>query len=93
MNDLNYHHKPVFRHKFNLLEPEILMCKTICALIVPGALFWAIEWNKAAIVFFGLSGLLFATLMVMVLIEAYQDGELGEFFISLDEDNEETYGI
>ena len=26
-------------------------------------------------------------------IEAYQDGELGEFFISLDEDNEETYGI
>ena len=93
MNDLNYHHKPVYRHKLNLLEPGIIMCKIICALIVPGALFWAIEWNKAAIVLFALAGLIFATLMVLVLVEAYQDNKLNEFFISLDEDSEENYGI
>ena len=91
MNDLKLNHKKVYRHKLNLLEPGIIMSKVILALTAAGVVFWALECNKIAIVLLALAGITFAILMVLVVIEAYQDERLNEFFICTNDDTEEIY--
>ena len=85
MNNTNSHHDRIFRHKYDLWNPGIIMIKMLVSLAVPGAVFWAVEWNKLAILFFVMAGLILIALMGLALLAAYQDGRLDDFLICTDD--------
>lgn len=74
--NLSYDHR--YRYKLNMLEPGLMMMKIIGALFVAGIVFWVIKWRRFSLVFWSLSGMIFAALLILVAIEAHQDHGLNE---------------
>lgn len=89
MNDSYNRNSKSHRHKVDLLTPEKILAKVMGILVAVGVTFWAFEWNMSAIVLLSLAGIIFAALMVMAVIDAYQDDRLGEFFIGIEDEVEE----
>ena len=85
MNNINSHHDRIFRRKYDLWNQGIIMIKMLVALTVPGAVFWAVEWNRLAILFFVIAGLIFLALMGLAIVDAYRDGRLDDFLICTDD--------
>ncbi len=75
-----------YKYKLNMLEPGLIMMKIIGALFVFGIVFWVAKWHWLSIFFWVLSGIIFATLIVLVAIEAHQDNVLND--IAMRENNE-----
>ena len=75
-----------YKYKLNMLEPGLIMMKIIGALFVSGIVFWAVKWHWLSIIFWSLSGIIFAVLLILVAIEAHQDNVLND--IAMRENNE-----
>ncbi|WP_104805292.1 hypothetical protein [Blautia marasmi] len=75
-----------YKYKLNMLEPGLIMMKIIGALFVFGIIFWVAKWHWLSIIFWFLSGIMFAVLLILVAIEAHQDNVLND--IAMRENNE-----
>ena len=67
-----------FKHKLNMLEPGIAMCRLICALVALGIAFLLMPIKITAYIAFGLAGLTLLVLLLLLIIEAHQDNVLNE---------------
>ena len=67
-----------YKYKLNMLEPGLLMMKIVGALFISGIVFWAAKWHWLSIIFWSLSGIIFAALLILVAIEAHQDKVLND---------------
>lgn len=67
-----------FKHKLNMLEPGIAMCRLICALVALGIAFLLMPIKIIAYIAFGLAGLTLLVLLLLLIIEAHQDKVLNE---------------
>lgn len=67
-----------FKHKLNMLEPGIAMCRLICALVALGIAFLLMPIKIIAYIAFGLAGLTLLVLFLLLIIEAHQDNVLNE---------------
>ena len=57
-------------------------------------MFWAFEWNMLSLIVLAVAGGVFLLLMVLLIIEAYQDNCLDQLFIVREEEDiEEDYGF
>ncbi len=65
-----------FKHKLNMLEPGIAMCRLICALVALGIAFLLMPIK--IIIAFGLAGLTLLVLLLLLIIEAHHDNVLNE---------------
>lgn len=75
-----------YKYKLNMLEPGLIMMKIIGALFVFGIVFWVAKWHRLSIIFWVLSGIIFAALLILVAIEAHQDKVLND--IAMRENDE-----
>ena len=67
-----------FKHKLNMLEPGIAMCRLICALVALGIAFLLMPIKIIAYIAFGLAGLTLLVLLLLLIIEAHHDNVLNE---------------
>ena len=67
-----------FKHKLNMLEPGIAMCRLICALVALGIAFLLMPIKIIAYIAFGLAGLTLLVLLLLLIIEVHQDKVLNE---------------
>lgn len=77
-----------YRYKLNMLEPGIIMMKVIGALFAIGIVFWVAKWHCLSIIFWFLSGIVFAVLLILVAIEAHQDNVLNDIAMRENEELE-----
>ncbi|MBO7451162.1 MAG: hypothetical protein J6U54_12435 [Clostridiales bacterium] len=94
MNNTEINNKKVSKYKLNMLEPGVIMIKIIGILAAVSLLFWAFEWNMLSLIVLAVAGGVFLLLMVLLIIEAYQDNCLDQLFIVREEEDiEEDYGF
>ena len=94
MNNTEIKNKKVSKYKLNMLEPGVIMIKLIGILAAVSLLFWAFEWNTLSLIVLAVAGGVFLLLMVLLIIEAYQDNCLDQLFIVREEEDiEEDYGF
>ena len=67
-----------FRHKLNMLEPGIAMCRCICVSAALGNIFLLMHLKTIAYIAFGLAGAVLLLLLILLFIEAHQDKVLNE---------------
>ena len=67
-----------FKHKLNMLEPGIAMCRVICVLVALGIAFLLMPIKIIAYIAFGLAGLTLLVLLLLLIIEVHQDKVLNE---------------
>ena len=82
-----------YKYKLNMLEPGLLMMKIIGALFVFGIVFWAAKRHWLSIIFWSLSGIIFAALLILVAIEAHQDKVLNDIAQWENNESEKKYEI
>lgn len=75
-----------YKYKLNMLEPGLIMMKIIGALFVSGIVCWAAKWRWLSVIFWVLSGIIFAVLLILIAIETHQDNVLND--IAMRENNE-----
>ena len=78
-----------FKHKLNMLEPGSRMLKCIGILIVTGFLLYIFRLKTAAYIVWSVSGIIFAVLLILLAIEAYQDKVMNEIGIEENRKNGE----
>ena len=78
-----------FKYKLNMLGPGTKMLKCIGILILTGLLLYVIKLRTAAFCAWALSGIIFAVLLILLAIEAYQDKVLNEIAIEENKKNGE----
>jgi hypothetical protein len=76
-----------FKHKLNMLEPGTRMLKCIGILILTGILLYGFQFRMAAIGVWAVSGIIFAMLLVLLVIEAHQDNVMNEIAIKENKKN------
>ena len=74
-----------YKYKLNMLEPGLIMMKIIGVLFVMGTLFFVAGWHLISTISLFLAGAVFATLLILVAIEAHQDKVLND--IAMRENN------
>jgi hypothetical protein len=62
-----------YRRKLNLLEPGLALCKAIGGLFLLGVALRAFQIRIAACILFGIAGLLFLILCILLCVEQHQD--------------------
>ena len=67
-----------FKHKLNMLDPGIAMCRLICALVALDIAFLLMPIKIIAYIAFGLAGLTLLVLLLLLIIEAHHDNVLNE---------------
>lgn len=77
-----------YRYKLNMLEPGLIMMKIIGALFAIGIVFWVAKWHWLSMIFWFLSGIVFAVLLILVAIEAHQDNVLNDIAMQENEELE-----
>ena len=82
-----------YKYKLNMLEPGLLMMKIVGALFISGIVFWAAKWHWLSIIFWSLSGIIFAALLILVAIEAHQDKVLNDIAQWENNESEKKYEI
>ncbi len=78
-----------FKHKLNMLEPGTKMLKWIGILILIGLLLYVFKIRMAAFCVWGLSGIIFVVLLILLAIENYQDNVMNEIGIEENKKNGE----
>ena len=78
-----------FKHKLNMLEPGIRMLKWIGILILIGLLLYVFRFKVPAFCVWALSGIIFAVLLIMLVIESHQDNVMNEIAIKENKKNGE----
>ena len=73
--------KKRFKHKLNMLEPGIKMLKWMGILILVGIMLYVFRFKMAAFCVWAVSGVIFATLLILLAIEAHQDNVMNEIAI------------
>ena len=92
MNNSELKTRKAVKHRLNMLEPGIMMIRIICIFLGAGLFFWAFDFDTACVVSLVSAGVVFAVLMILLVIEAYQDNALDDIFtLRDDEDYEEDY--
>ena len=71
----------VFKHKLNMLEPGTKMLKCIGILILIGILLYVFRFRMAAFCVWAVSGIIFAVLLILLVVEAHQDNVMNEIAI------------
>ena len=79
----------IFRHKLNMLEPGTKMLKWMGILILAGILLYIFRFRMAAFCVWAVSGIIFAVLLILLAIEAYQDKVMNEIAIKENKKNGE----
>lgn len=82
-----------YKHKLNMLEPGLIMMKIIGALVIFGIVFWAAKHRWLSAIFWLLSGILFAALLILAAIEAHQDKVLNDIAMQENAELEKNYEI
>ena len=67
-----------YKHKLNMLEPGTVMLKWIGILLLGGFVLRLLRLKLVSYIVWGLAGMLFLLLLVMLAIEAHQDSVLNE---------------
>lgn len=67
-----------YRHKLNLLEPGIWICRSIGAAGLAGILFYAVGLRLAAYILWGAAGLAALVLFILLCVERHQDRVMAE---------------
>ncbi|MGN1248621.1 MAG: hypothetical protein ACI4XW_00975 [Candidatus Spyradocola sp.] len=76
-----------YRHKLNMLWPGQTMLGIAGVLALIGLVLRLLLWRAAAAVAFGLAGVVFAVLLILVAIELHQDRVLNEIAMRENEEN------
>ena len=76
-----------FKHKLNMLEPGTGMIKCIGILILAGLLFYIFRFRIVAFCMWAASGIVFAVLLVLLVIEAHQDNVMNDIAIKENRKN------
>ncbi len=80
-----------YKYKLNMLEPGLIMMKLIGTLFLFAIVFWVAKWHWLSVILGVLSGILFATLLILVAIEAHQDKVLNEIAMRENKELEKKY--
>ena len=91
MNHKNMSYDNRYKYKLNMLEPGLIMMKIIGALFIFGIVFWTVKWHWLSIIFWSLSGMIFAVLLILLAIEAHQDNVLNDIAMQENNDLEKKY--
>ena len=67
-----------FKHKLNMLEPGTAMLKWIGILLLAGLVLRLLRLKLVSYITFGLAGVIFLLLMILLAVEAHQDSVLNE---------------
>ncbi len=67
-----------YKHKLNMLEPGTVMLKWIGGLELTGFGLFLFQLKISAYIAFGLGGMVFLVLLVLLALEAHQDRVLNE---------------
>ena len=78
-----------FKHKLNMLKPGTKMLKWIGILILIGLLLYFFKIRMASFFVWGLSGIIFVVLLILLAIENYQDNVMNEIGIEENKKNGE----
>ena len=78
-----------YRHKLNMLEPGTAMLKLIGVLLLGGLILRLLQLNVTAYVLFGLSGIIFIVLVILLAVESHQDKVLNEIALREERQKEE----
>ena len=78
-----------YKHKLNMLEPGSKMLTWMGILILIGILLYVFQFRTAAFCAWGLSGIIFAVLLILLAIESHQDRVLNEIAIEENKKNGE----
>ncbi len=62
-----------YMHKLNMLEPGTAMLKWIGILLLAGLILRLLQLNATAYILFGLSGIIFIILVILLVVESHQD--------------------
>lgn len=65
--------KKRYKHKLNMLEPGLLLCNIIGIFLATGILFLVFRLHLIAYVMFGGAAITFLCLIILIMIEQYQD--------------------
>lgn len=82
-----------YKYKLNMFEPGLIMMKIIGVLFVLGIIFWVAKRNWLSILFWFLSGIMFAVLLILVAIEVHQDNVLNDVAMRENNELEKKYEI
>ncbi len=77
-----------YKRKLNMLEPGTKMLKWAGVLLLAGGLLLLLRRRIAAYCAMGLSGVLFAVLMILLAIEAHQDKVLNDIALRENREND-----
>ncbi len=78
-----------YGHKLNMLEPGTAMLKWIGILLPVGLILRLLQLNAAAYILFGLSGIIFVVLVILLMTELHQDKVLNEIALREERQKEE----
>lgn len=93
MKHKNMSYDDRYKYKLNMLEPGLIMMKIIGALFVFGIIFGVAKWHWLSIIFWSLSGIIFAALLILVAIETHQDNVLNDIAMRENNELEKKYEI
>ena len=65
-----------YKHKLNMLEPGMKICKTILILLCAGMLLLWLHMKTAGLILLAAAGVLFLVLLILIGIEQHQDHRL-----------------
>lgn len=93
MKHKNMYYANRYKYKLNMLEPGLIMMKSIGILFVIGILFWVAGWHWLSAITLFLAGAVLAALLILVAIEAHQDKVLNHIAILENNESEKKYEI
>ncbi len=67
-----------YKHKLNMLEPGTVMLKWIGILLLVGFVLLMFQLRSVSLVVFGLAGVVFLLLLILLAVEAHQDRVLND---------------
>ena len=76
-----------YKHKLNMLEPGTRMLKLIGILIFVGILLYIFHFRMVSFFIWVVSGIIFAVLLILLVIEAHQDNVMNEIAIKDNKKN------
>ena len=65
--------KPRYQHKLNMLEPGIIICKSIGLLLVAAFVFYLFHSYQIALYTLYFAGAIFLIMLGLIIIEQHQD--------------------
>lgn len=67
-----------YKHKLNMLEPGTVMLKWMGRLLLAGVVLFLFQLKSVSYIVFGLAGVEFLLLLILLAVEAHQDRVLND---------------